>query len=205
MQMRFIRLFSAKFLLLFFFPVIGGGPTFIQIEFDEVCITREEAKLHRLINEYRDSRGLSPIPLSLNLTKVAKTHAADLYYNNPHYEDLCNMHSWSAKGDWEPCCYTYDHANAECMWNKPREISNYKGYGYEIVFYMSPVTGEISMASESLDSWKQSPAHNNIIINAGIFSNIEWNAIGIGIYKEYVTVWFGEKTDDEGEPERCEQ
>ncbi len=190
------------FLFLFFSKMTNS--TTLQAGFGEVCITPEEAKLHRLINEYRNSRGLSPIPLSLNLTKVAKAHTADLYYNNPHNDDLCNMHSWSAKGDWEPCCYTYDHANAECMWNKPREISNYKGDGYEIVFYMSPVNG-ISMAKESLDSWKLSPAHNNVIINAGIFRNAEWKAVGIGIYKEYVTVWFGEKTDDEGEPERCEQ
>ncbi len=200
--MQLIRFYPVIFLFLFLFfsPVAVG--TLNYIEFDEVCITSEEAKLHRLINEYRARSGLSPIPLSLNLTKVAQTHAADLYYNNPHEDDQCNMHSWSEEGDWKPCCYTYDHANAECMWNKPREISNYKGDGYEIAFYISSVSG-ISMAEESLDSWKQSLPHNNVIINRGMFRNVEWNAIGIGIYKGYVTVWFGQEKDNAGAPIKC--
>ena len=33
-------------------------------------------------------------------------------------------------------CYTWDHANAAGMWNKPREITNYQylGNGFEIAY-----------------------------------------------------------------------
>ncbi len=197
-----IKFFLLSFLLLLaMFDICEGN---IPLNKSEICISEEEAKLHRLINEYRRSLGLRNIPLSINLTLVAKAHSADLFYNNPDEDYLCNMHSWSEQGNWEACCYTSDHANAECMWNKPREISNYRGDGYEIVFFMSPVTDEISMAKESLEGWKKSPGHNNTIINAGVFRNASWRAIGIGIYKEYVTVWFGELSDDEGAPERCD-
>lgn len=175
----------------------------ILVSIDQICVSKEETKLYDLINDYRSSQGLEQIPLSVNLTLVAKAHSADLYYNNPDDDYLCNMHSWSDKGEWEACCYTSDHANAECMWDKPGELTSYEGDGYEIAFFISPVTADISMAHEALESWKLSPGHNNTIINAGIFRNAEWNAIGVGIYEEYVTVWFGEKHDKDGEPEKC--
>ncbi|MCH8903763.1 MAG: hypothetical protein IIA45_07605, partial [Bacteroidetes bacterium] len=39
------------------------------------CITAEELKLYRQINDYRKKKGLPSIPLSASLTHVAKTHA----------------------------------------------------------------------------------------------------------------------------------
>jgi hypothetical protein len=33
------------------------------------------------------------------------------------------------------------------------------------------------------------------MINSGTWSKVKWNAIGIGIYKEYGSVWFGEVED----------
>lgn len=202
--MKSIKLFSVFVSLISILTFSDLSGKTYQIDLENICLAEEEIKLHRLINEYRKSHDLDNIPLSLSLTVVAKAHAADLFYNNPDDDYLCNMHSWSDKGDWEACCYTSDHAHAECMWNKPKEITNYKGDGYEIVFYFSPVTDDISMAKEALEGWKGSPGHNNTIVNAGIFRNAEWNAIGVGIYEEYVTVWFGEKQDEEGAPEKCE-
>jgi len=40
------------------------------------------------------------------------------------------------------------------------------------------------------------------MINDGIWKQIKWNAIGIGIYKEYGVVWFGELMD-EIPPDTC--
>ena len=166
----------------------------------EVCLTREEKKLYDLIMEYRKSKKLPPIPLSEKLTLVAQTHAKDLAenYEFDPKKNKCNPHSWSNKGKWTSCCYTNDHKVAGCMWTKPQEIAGYAGSGYEIAYYSSLGAN----AKEGIDGWKISPAHNPLMINSGTWSNVKWNAIGIGIYKEYGLVWFGEVEDD-GIPKVC--
>jgi uncharacterized protein YkwD len=166
----------------------------------EICLSGEERKLYDLMMEYRKSKGLESIPLSAKLTLVAQTHVRDLsenYVFNPK-NVTCNPHSWSGKGKWTSCCYTSDHKQKECMWNKPKEIAGYQGAGYEIAYYSSAG----ATAQEGLDGWKVSPAHNPLIINEGIWSKAKWNGIGIGIYKEYGVVWFGE-VSDETVPSSC--
>jgi uncharacterized protein YkwD len=168
----------------------------------ETCLSSEEKKLYDLMMEYRKSKNLPPIPLSSKLTLVAQTHVRDLSENykfNPK-NVVCNPHSWSKKGKWTSCCYTSDHKQAECMWNKPKEIAGYQSSGYEIAYYSSAG----AKAKEGLDGWKVSPAHNPLIINEGMWSKIKWNAIGIGLYKEYGVVWFGELADDVT-PGECSQ
>jgi uncharacterized protein YkwD len=164
-----------------------------KVEITEVCLTKEEKKLYDLIMEYRKSKKLPPIPLSSKLTLVAQTHAKDLSENyefNP--KNKCNPHSWSKKGNWTSCCYTNDHKQASCMWTKPQEIAEYAGNGFEIAYYSSLGAS----AQEGLDGWKLSPGHNPLLINSGTWSNVKWKAIGIGIYKEYGLVWFGEVEDN---------
>jgi uncharacterized protein YkwD len=46
-----------------------------------------------------------------------------------------------------------------------------------------------------LESWKGSPGHNAVILNEGIWSDSNWKAIGVGIYKGYAVIWFGEEPD----------
>lgn len=164
------------------------------------CVSPEEKRLYDLIMEYRKSRKLGAIPLSTKLTLVAQTHAHDLadnYKFDPN--NRCNPHSWSKKGKWTSCCYTKDHKQAECMWNKPKEIAGYGGNGYEIAYYSSAGAN----AQEALDGWKVSSAHNPLLINEGMWSKVGWKAIGIGIYKEYGIVWFGEVDDKGAAIERC--
>ena len=84
------------------------------------------------------------------------------------------------------------------MWDKPTEIADYKSPGYEIAFFY----GGGATAYESLEGWKKSSGHNGVIANMGIWQKVEWKAIGIGIYKEYAVVWFGEMADDV-EPKGC--
>src|SRR6185503_20257055 len=110
---------------------------------------------------------------------------------NFDYNNKCNPHSWSSKGNWSPCCYTSDHKQAKCMWDKPAEIAGYLSPGFEIAYYSS---GGAS-AEEGLEGWKKSPAHNPPIINQGMWNKVSWKGIGIGIYKEYGVVWFGELED----------
>ena len=179
---------------------------FIATSFDlkpavpEVCLTKEERKLYDLIMEYRKSKGLESIPVSPKLTLVAQTHARDLadnYEFNP--KNKCNPHSWSTKGKWTSCCYTNDHKKASCMWSKPQEIADYTGNGFEIAYYSSLGAS----AQEGIDGWKISPGHDPLLINSGTWSKIKWQAIGIGIYKEYGLVWFGE-VPDEGSTKMCQ-
>ena len=161
---------------------------------DSICLSSEEKKLYDLMMAYRKSKGLEPIELSAKLTQVAQLHAHDLA---DHYKfdpkNRCNPHSWSSKGKWSSCCYTNDpkKAELECMWNKPKEIAGYNSLGYEIAYYSSAGAS----ASEGLDGWKKSPFHNPLIVNDGTWSKVKWKAIGIGFYKEYGVVWFGELED----------
>jgi hypothetical protein len=156
------------------------------------CLTPEEKKLYDLITAYRRTRKLPAVPISAKLTQVAKAHVQDL---NKNYEDdnKCNMHSWSKKGDWSPCCYTDDHAQAACMWDKPKEIAGYEGNGFEIAHWSSAGVN----AKTSLSGWQGSAGHNAVIINSGIWKDMKWNAIGIALDGEYGVVWFGAEPDIE--------
>lgn len=156
----------------------------------EISLSNLERELYELIMQYRAEKGLPSIPISPSLTYVAQVHVRDMH-NHPPMGD-CNLHSWSEYGEWSSCCYTGDHAQAKCMWNKPRELTQYQGPGYEIAFYHSVgVTPQ-----NALDGWKNSKkGHNDVIINQDIWNKHTWRAIGIGIYKEYAVVWFGEEKD----------
>ena len=157
------------------------------------CLSTEEKKLYDLIMEYRRANNLEAIPLSVRLTLVAQTHARDLSENykfDPN--NRCNPHSWSSKGKWTSCCYTNDHKQAKCMWDKPKEIADYNGAGYKIAYYSS----KGASAEEGLAGWKLSPGHNPLIINDGMWSKVTWKGVGIGFYGEYGVVWFGEQPDD---------
>lgn len=161
---------------------------------DVIQLSPEELKLYKLITAYRAQNGLPAIPLSVSLTDVAQIHAKDLETNRPDQEG-CSMHSWSANGKWSSCCYTPDHAQKLCMWNKPKELTSYTGNGFEIAATYS----ELIDATKALDLWKESKFHNEALLNKGAYART-WNAMGIGIYKNYAVVWFGHEVDAKGAP-----
>ncbi len=174
--------------------------------FDRVktTLSAEELKLYNLIMTYRESKGLAKIPLSNSLTYVAQEHCKDLALNKPDLKGSCNAHSWSDKGEWTSCCYTPDHAKSSCMWDKPRELTSYTDDGFEIAVGSSDpkYTGFVMTADYAISSWKKSTGHNNVIINADVWKELEWNAIGVGIHDGFATVWFGQSKDADGEPGR---
>lgn len=157
----------------------------------EVKLNEDEKVLLEIINEYRVSKNLPPVAHSPKLTKVAKAHAKDL---QDHFtkSKRCNMHSWSKNGPWSGCCYTDDHKRANCMWDKPKEIAGYDSPGYEIAYWHSAK----ATPEHALEVWIKSPGHHSVIANLGPFKDADWKAIGIGIYKEYAVVWFGEMEDE---------
>jgi len=180
----------------FILPILFliGSPPLPGTEPKGICLNSEEKKLYDMIMEYRKSKGLESIPLSFKLTEVAQVHARDLADNYAFdVDNKCNPHSWSEKGKWTSCCYTSDHKQASCMWAKPKEITGYAGNGYEIAYYSAAGAN----AKEGIDGWKVSPGHNPLLINLGTWSKVKWQAIGVGIYKEYGIVWFGEVNDGE--------
>ena len=167
--------------------------TVINDTVNECKLTSAEIELYRILMEYRKEKGLPSIPISKSLTYVAQVHAKDLQENFVRGTE-CNMHSWSDKGNWTPCCYTSDHAQARCMWEKPRELTSYKGYGYEIAHGGGGTY--LATPESALNGWKNSSGHNAVIINQGIWADRAWNAIGLGIYKGYALVWFGHEIDE---------
>ena len=184
--------------ILFYCLLITGSAFFIESKTppagNKVQLTQEELKLYNLINNYRAANGLKPIPLSISLTEVAHIHVRDLEDNHPDQEG-CSLHSWSGKGKWQSCCYTPDHAQKLCMWNKPKELTAYPGNGFEIAAQKS----DLINATEALGLWKESKYHNEAILNKGAYTR-EWKAMGIGIYKNYSVIWFGHETDSSGAP-----
>lgn len=162
-----------------------------------VMLSEDEQALYHLITEYRKIYNLPPIPLSKSLTYVAQQHAYDFVENNPE-TNVCNLHSWSNQGKWKGCCYKPSGSNASCMWDKPKELTNYIGRGYEIS--CSVEDPYVMTPDKALKLWKSSPGHLQVIVNKGDWRQVKWNAMGIGMYKGYACVWFGQEVDKDGEP-----
>lgn len=179
--------------------LIGLSPASKQ---EKTQLSHDEIKLYELIMEYRESKGLDRIPLSNCLSIVAQTHARDLAINHPDKARICNLHSWSRKGEWTPCCYTDDHIRAKCMWDKPAQLTSYKADGFEIACsHISPSNPEFKITPEvALELWQNSPSHNEVMVNLKDWEPHTFRAIGVGMYKGYATVWFGFEEDVEGPP-----
>ena len=164
------------------------------------------AELARLINAYRASHGLAPIPHSPSLTAVAEAHVLDVassgdggavFERGSDARGLpCNLHSWSARGPWRPVCYTGDHRYGALMWSKPREISRgtYAGNGYEI----AAASSGLLTPQVALSSWQSSPAHNAVILEQGVWSRRPWRAMGVAVLRHRAFAWFGHEPDPAG-------
>jgi uncharacterized protein YkwD len=153
--------------------------------------------LYAAITTYRQGLGLAAIPLSPQLTAVAKAHVQDLMANfttDPNYTGTdCVPHGWSSKGNWTGGCYKFADPNTfPIMWNKPKEIANYPGNGFEILFGS---TGFQATAAAALQAWQADPPHNDVIVNQGIWKDLTWRAIGVWVEDGWASVWFGEQTD----------
>lgn len=168
-----------------------------QLSYKEHCASDDEERLHSLINEYRISHQLEPVEFSLCLSYVARTHAIDLKNYRPDFGG-CNLHSWSDKGIWTPCCYAKDEKRLACMTQKPREFTPYKFKAYEVVYSAT----EGSSSEDAFEFWKGISLMNDYLLNTGKWEK-PWLSLGVGIYEEYICVWFGEGKDPEGIVKVC--
>jgi hypothetical protein len=144
-----------------------------------------------LINAYRQLHDLPVVDLSPRMTAVAWLHCRDLEANKPHQQHG-SLHSWSADMRWSGGAYRpKDKSTWPLMWDKPKEIAAYQGYGFEVA------ASEIRDRRHALEVWQQSQPHNNVLLNRDIWSQPrwQWKALGAVYYKGYATAWFGDKPD----------
>ncbi len=184
-------------------PHVLPEPIEVERDYPEppMCFSKEEKELYKALMQYRHEHHLPRLKVSEGLTQVAKLHCWDMEVAHPD-TGVCNMHSWSS-GDarWSPCCYTSDHANAECIWNKVQEITGKPAVGYEISFTCTGCTPEM-MVEYAMKGWQSSPSHDNTILNKEIWEE-PWAAIGLGITEHYATVWFSNESLGDRQPSMC--
>lgn len=203
-----MRLLKYLIALLIFPMALAGQPNGVQpvsalFRTDTLYLNSAEVKLAKLLNNYRASLNLPKIKLSASLSLVARQHVYDLS-ENYKYGSSCNLHSWSQSRFWSSCCYTADHKRASCMWDKPRELTSYKGDGYEIAFFSNyDYADPNQLVTDAIEGWKTSIGHHQLIVNTGKWDTAIWKAMGVGVYGGYVVVWFGEVADENGEPRIC--
>ncbi len=191
-----------KKILILFLTILSMSGNSALIGQDSIpsgfCISREEFKLFKRINEYRKVMNLPEIALSKSLCYVAKKHVNDLVFNKPD-TSTCNFHSWSDKGSWKPCCYEKDSKDKKCMMSKPRELTTYHGDGHEIVYWENRnVT-----ANTIFEQWSETSASKAVILNMKTWEDYSWKAIGIGIENGFASAWFGEESEQTGEIHIC--
>lgn len=165
---------------------------------DDYCITDDEYRLYTLINAHRVISGLDEVPLSASLSFVARTHVIDLYTNHPD-TSICNLNSWSDKGEWTACCHNKYVPKEDCIRNKPKELTTYTGEGYELTYAEVYDTHPDTV----FRFWKKIDEANNFLLNQEKWKDKTWRAMGIGIYKSYAVLWMGQRRDAAPQVETC--
>jgi len=165
----------------------------------DFCISVEEHNLYEKINQFLKENGNKSLSLSKSLCYVAKTHVSDLLQNNAD-TSICNLSSWSDQGSWQACCYNAYVPNPDCMWDKPKELTNFKYRGYELAFYF-----EDSFNSDSIMQLiYSSRITRDMLLAKGNYSNKKWISLGIGINRNYACIWFAQRKDTEAIPQLCD-
>ena len=172
------------------------------LDVDSPELSAKEKELIKLANDYREQHGKKRLKVSKSLMKVARTHINDLNMNfdmeNPPVDVRGmkgNMHSWSNKGDWTPVIYTDDHEYDKLTKIKPKEIAGYNQSGYEVA-----VNGYMITPQRALESWKNSPGHNDTILSQNGWKDpapelVEdgltgLSNMGVAINGDYACIWF---------------
>lgn len=162
------------------------------------CVTMEEQLLYDKINILLDDYGKKQLEFSKALSYVAQVHVDDLAKNHPD-TSVCNLSSWSDKGDWTACCHNPYVPQQDCMWDKPKELTTYTYRGYELAAYF-----EDSFTVDSvLKLWSDTKPVLDMLLTDGNFSQKKWVCMGVAMNDNYVSVWFGQRADRLGEPDLC--
>lgn len=193
--MKFFGVFAAIFSILFFSTDDLQAQKEIPKEF---CVSLEEQLLFDKLNSLRKDYGKNAVEFSKSLSYVAKLHVEDLLNNHPD-TSICNLSSWSDKGEWTACCYNPYVTNQDCMWDKPKELTPYTYRGYELAGYF-----EGSFTADSvINLWNDSKEVLDMLLTEGNFNEKKWICMGLSMNENYVSVWFGQRADKMGEPDLC--
>ena len=142
-----------------------------------------------MINEHRASLKLKKIALSPSMSAVAALHAKDLADNKPNDKGK-SLHCWSNDSRWTGGSYDPKAKDTwPIMWDKPKEITGYSGYGFEVA------AAKVRDMKEALKLWKSSRTHYDVILNRGTWADPrwQWKALGAVFYKGYACAWFGDR------------
>merc|ERR1712110_925119 len=180
---------------------IGSGPP--QVNFkgknpNALNVTRVPAKggvtvgkqgkcndLEALVNRERGSSGLRPLHCDANMRWVAYQHLDDAdegAQQNLAWGDECNLHSWLVKF---PCCYTSDHANGKCVWNKPLQLS---GWDDRTGFEISAWRSDKMSATQAINQWRGSFGHYDVIMGRSGWDDLK--TVGCGYRNNHAHCWF---------------
>ncbi len=187
--------------LVLIFALIAGltPPSFSQKKIpDNFCISLEEQLLFDKINILREDYGKPSLEFSVSLSYVAEVHVEDLLINNPD-TSICNLSSWSDKGEWSSCCYNSYVPYQDCMWDKPKELTPYTYRGYELAAYFE----DDFTVDSVIKLWSGAKSVLDMLLTEGNFSKKKWVCMGVGFNKHYISVWFGQRSDRSGEPDIC--
>lgn len=193
--MRYLNIYIALIFSLLIFSNTNGQNGSIP---DEFCISVTENQLFNRINQFRIENGKTSIENSISLSYVAKLHVDDLFKNKPD-TSICNLSSWSDKGDWSACCYNSYVPNPDCMWDKPKEITSFKYRGYELALYFEE-DFNVDTVMQLIQSSKEA---RDMILTNGNYKQKKWICGGFGINDNYVSIWFAQRPDKDGSPTIC--
>jgi len=191
-----------KKLFIFLFSLLLSINSFSQKNTipSSFCISKDEKKLFDFINTVRKDNGKKLLKLSKSLSYVAKTHVKDLLENHPD-TSICNLSSWSNKGNWKPCCYNSYIPQPLCIKKKPKELTGYPYYGYEFAFYFED---KISVDS-IIKIFSETDEVINMILTRDVWKEKKWVIGGTGINEHYVSVWFAQRPDNKKTPPICKE
>ena len=195
-QERFSLLIGLKKSQLLILVLVFSVSTILgQKEIPEsFCISPEDKLLFDKINLLRTDYGKLEIELSKSLSYVAAVHVNDLQNNRPD-TSVCNLSSWSDKGEWTACCYNGYVPKPDCMWDKPKELTPYTYRGYELAGYF-----EDGFTVDSvIQLWAETKAALDMILTEDTYKPKKWVTMGVAMNKEYVSIWFGQRSDRIGE------
>jgi hypothetical protein len=157
-------------------------------------MNQEETILFNMINDMRIQSKLPAIAFSSDLCKVANTHIADLIKYKPQ-DKGCSLHSWSGSGKWTSCCNTKEVFGIQCMKSKPREITGYKGDGFELIYWGE----DKATPEEAATLWKQVDASSDMILSRAKWSGYQWKALGVGMKDGYAILWLGDSVNSKSQ------
>ena len=166
---------------------------------DDFCITPQEQHLFNSLNTLLTDYGKKPLKLSASLSYVAKLHVEDLLNNRPD-TSICNLSSWSDKGNWTPCCFNRYVPSQECMWKKPKELTPYPYRGYELAGYFQD---EFNVDTV-VNVWSSQREVLDMLLATGYYAKKEWACMGVAMNQHYVSVWFGQRPDKVKSPQICD-